>query len=99
VRATVTEGEDYELIDRYLERAIAETRLDTIADLARFLALDEVIVDRAMRFLTAIEHVRGTGGRFALTELGVRRCATRSPTGSPGTTVASSTSTPSARDH
>lgn len=72
VRASVTEGEDYELIDRYLERAIAEAGLDTIADLARFLALDEVIVDRAMRFLTAIEHVRSTGGRFALTELGAR---------------------------
>lgn len=72
VRATVTEGEDYELIDRYLERAIDATGLDTTIDLARFLALDEVIVDRAMRFLTAIEHVRDAGGRFVLTELGVR---------------------------
>jgi hypothetical protein len=71
VQATVTDAEDYALIDRYLERAIAEGGLDTTADLARFLALDEVIVDRALRFLIAIEHVHVTDRRFALTPLGV----------------------------
>ncbi len=72
IKATVTEGEPYELIDRYLERGIADAGLDTTADLARFFALDEIIVDRALRFLTTIGHVNKTGGRLALTELGHR---------------------------
>lgn len=72
VRATVTDAEDYALIDRYLERAIAECGVDTAPDLARFLSLDEVVVDRALRFLLAIEHVHVADGRFALTPLGVR---------------------------
>jgi hypothetical protein len=71
IQATVIDAEDYAVIDRYLARAIAEGGLDTIPDLARFLALDEVIVDRALRFLIAIEHVHITNGRFALTSLGV----------------------------
>lgn len=72
VRATVTEGEPYELIDRYLERGIADAGLDTAAELARFFALDESLVDRALRFLIAIDHVTESGGRLALTELGRR---------------------------
>lgn len=72
VRATVTEAEDYELIDRYLEKAIAEAGLHTVADLAGFFALDPVVVDRALRFLTAIEHVSVSGDRYSLTELGLR---------------------------
>lgn len=72
VKATVTEGEPYELIDRYLERGIAAAGLDTVADLARFFALDEILVDRALRFLTAIGHVTDSGGRLTLTELGHR---------------------------
>jgi hypothetical protein len=70
IEATVTDGEPYELIDRYLGRAIAEGGLRTTADLARFLALDEVLVDRALRFLAAIGHITVTQGRIALTDLG-----------------------------
>jgi len=72
IRATVTEAEDYELIDRYLEKAIAEADLHTTAELAGFFGLDRVVVDRALRFLTAIEHVAVDGDRFTLTELGKR---------------------------
>lgn len=72
IQATVTEAEDYAVIDRFLERAIHEGGLSTVRELAGFLALDEVIVDRALRFLIAIEHVQATGGRFALTPLGVK---------------------------
>lgn len=72
IQATVTEAEDYAVIDRYLERAIVEGGLDTVPDLAGFLALDEVIVDRTLRFLVAIEHVHGINGRFALTPLGIQ---------------------------
>lgn len=72
VRATVTEAEDYELIDRYLEKAIAEAGLCTVAELAGFFSLDRVVVDRALRFLTAIEHLAVAADRYTLTELGLR---------------------------
>jgi hypothetical protein len=72
VQAMITDAEDYELIDRYLERGIAEGRLCTVAELADFFALDESLVDRALRFLTAIGHVTENGGRYALTDLGYR---------------------------
>lgn len=72
VRATVTSGEDYELIDRYLERGIASGGLRTLSELAAFYGLDEVVVDRALRFLGAIGHLTGDGSQLALTEIGYR---------------------------
>jgi hypothetical protein len=72
VRATTTDGRPYELIDRYLERGIAEAGLGTTAELAAFFALDEPLVDRALRVLHRIGHLQVTGGRLALTDLGVR---------------------------
>ncbi len=72
VKATVTEGRPYELIERFLERGIAEGGLGTVPELAAFFALDEALVDRAMRFLAAIGHVSARDGRLWLTDLGVR---------------------------
>jgi hypothetical protein len=70
VKATVTDAEDYALIDRYLERGIASAGLNSAAALAGFLGLDEVVVDRALRFLAGIGHVAFAGDRVTLTELG-----------------------------
>ncbi|MEV5300939.1 hypothetical protein [Amycolatopsis methanolica] len=72
VRATVTEGRPYELIDRFLERGILEGGLTSVAELSRFFALDEPLVDRAVRVLSAIGHVAVRDGRLALTELALR---------------------------
>ena len=72
VRATTTDGRPYELIDRYLERGIAEAGLGTTAELAGFFALDDALVDRALRVLHRIGHIQVLGGRLALTDLGVR---------------------------
>ncbi|GAA1989866.1 hypothetical protein [Amycolatopsis minnesotensis] len=72
VKAAVTEGRPYELIDRYLERGIAEGGLGTTAELAGFFALDAPLVDRALRFLDAIGHITVREGRLSLTELGYR---------------------------
>lgn len=72
ITATVTYGEPYELIDRHIERAIAHGRFHTAADLAAFLALDEPIVNSALRFLRAIHHLREVDGGYLLTELGLR---------------------------
>ncbi len=70
VRATTTDGRPYELIDRYLERGIAEAGLGTTAELAGFFALDHALVDRALRVLHRIGHLQVAGGRLALTDLG-----------------------------
>jgi hypothetical protein len=72
VKATITDGEPYALIDRYLEHGIAEAGLDTAAGLAAFFSLDEILVERALRFLSAIGHLSAAGGQLALTELGLR---------------------------
>ncbi|GAA0366073.1 hypothetical protein NE235_02490 [Actinoallomurus spadix] len=72
VEATVTEGRPYALIDRFLEHGIAQGRLRSVAELADFLFLDPNLVDRAIRFLTAIGHVQEAGGVLSLTELGYR---------------------------
>ncbi|MGH3241036.1 MAG: hypothetical protein ACRDNL_11705 [Spirillospora sp.] len=72
IRATITEAEPYDLIDYYLERGIAEGGLHIPADLAEFFSLDEALVDRALRVLSRIGHVRVTDGRVSLTEIGER---------------------------
>jgi hypothetical protein len=72
VQADVTEAEDYELIDRFLARGIAEGALTTTAELADFYALEPELVDRALRALAAIGHVADDSGRWALTGLGLR---------------------------
>jgi hypothetical protein len=72
VQATVTDGRPYELIDRFLEKAIASGGLSTVAELSRFFALDAALVDRAVRFLAAIGHLVTRDSHIALTELGRR---------------------------
>lgn len=72
IRATITEAKPYALIDRYLEHGIARGRLETVPRLAEFFALDESLVDRAVRFLIAIGHITESGGHLTITELGYR---------------------------
>ncbi|QXJ20315.1 hypothetical protein AGRA3207_001006 [Actinomadura graeca] len=71
IEAEVREAEDYWLIDRFIELGIARAGLDNAADLARFLSLDETLVDRALRVLSRIGHITGdSAGRVALTPIG-----------------------------
>ncbi|GAB2622257.1 hypothetical protein GCM10027168_62770 [Streptomyces capparidis] len=72
VEADVTEGKPYELIDRYLERGIAEAGLGTAEELASFFALEPPVVGQALRFLAGIGHLVEHDGRLVLTELGYR---------------------------
>ncbi|MGW2821207.1 hypothetical protein ACWC24_09405 [Streptomyces sp. NPDC001443] len=72
VRAKVTEAQPYDLIDRFVERGIAGAGLATAGELASFLAIDPVLVDRALAFLTSIDHVAEEDGRLSLTPLGRR---------------------------
>lgn len=72
IQADITEAEDYELIDRYLARGIAEGGLHRTAELADFYALERELVDRALRALAAIGHLTSDGDRWTLTDLGLR---------------------------
>lgn len=72
IRADITEGEDFFLIDRFLERGLRHGALHTVDELARFFTLDPPLVAQAVRFLTAIGHVRDSGSRLSLTSLGQR---------------------------
>ncbi|SRR5579859_4747330 len=72
IRATVTEREAYELIDRHLELGFATADLGTPDELANFFGLDVVVVDRAVRFLNAIGHLASHAGRLVLTDIGQR---------------------------
>jgi hypothetical protein len=72
VRATIYDSEPYELIDRYIDAAVARGGLETVPELAGFFGLDEVVVDRAVRFLVAIGHLSQdpVTGRLAVEDLG-----------------------------
>lgn len=72
VRATIYESESYELIDRHIDAAVARCGLQTVTELAGFFGLDEVVVDRVVRFLVAIGHLSrdSATGRLMLEELG-----------------------------
>lgn len=73
IRADITEGEAFFLIDRFLERGLRHGSLHTVDELATFFALDRALVAQAVRFLTMIGHLREeTGGRLSLTRLGQR---------------------------
>lgn len=69
VRATTRTGRDYALIDKFLERSIADGRITTIPHLAEFLCLDPVLVDRAVRVLRRIGHLDLHGDQLVLTDL------------------------------
>jgi hypothetical protein len=73
VQATIYDSEPYDLIDRYLELAIARGGLRSEPELADFYGLDTAVTGNAVRFLESIGHLsRDTGGRLVLSELGLR---------------------------
>lgn len=72
IRADITEGEDFFLIDRFLGRGLRHGALHTIDELSAFFALDRALVAQAVRVLTAIGHLQESAGRLSLTPLGQR---------------------------
>lgn len=72
VRATIYDSEPYDLIDRYLESAIAKGGLGSAEELAQFYGLDLAVIGNATRFLESIGHLsRDSGGRLALSDIGL----------------------------
>lgn len=73
VRATIYDSEPYDLIDEYLEKAIAQGQLGSIAEIADFYGVDGAVIGNAARFLESIGHLsRADGGRLGLSALGLR---------------------------
>ncbi|MFB4301826.1 hypothetical protein [Actinomadura sp. NTSP31] len=73
IGALVDDRQPYDLLDRFVGRAIAEAGLRTVPDIAGLLGLDEAMVDRVLRFLGGVGHVVAhPDGTLALTGLGLR---------------------------
>lgn len=70
VTATVRESHPYDVLDRYLSRAVAEAGLSDIGGLAGLLGVEPALVGRAARFLAGIGHLRLDGDTVTLTGLG-----------------------------
>jgi hypothetical protein len=63
------QGRPYELIEKYIERGIVEAQLTTPHDLAEFLGLQEILVEKVLNFLETIMHVTRQNGRLVPTPL------------------------------
>jgi hypothetical protein len=74
--AQVYEEQAYEVLDRFLVRAVLDAGLNGIDDLAGFLGLQVSLVERCMSFLSLIGHVSVENRTIALTELGVHSART-----------------------
>ncbi|MEU8271121.1 hypothetical protein AB0B89_28670 [Sphaerisporangium sp. NPDC049002] len=72
ITANVYDEQAYEIIDRFLVRAIAEGGIDGRDELIAFYCLQPSLVDRCLAFLTVIGHLTTDHGRLRLTELGLR---------------------------
>ncbi|WP_433825508.1 hypothetical protein ACQP2E_25750 [Actinoplanes sp. CA-015351] len=75
VTATVRDSQPYDVLDRYLSRAVAEAGLDRADELAGFLGVEPPLVARAVRHLAGIGHLVRDGDKLNLTELGRRSVA------------------------
>ncbi|GER85415.1 hypothetical protein KTAU_40500 [Thermogemmatispora aurantia] len=64
------EKRPYELLERFLERAIGEAELRTAAELVRFFGLPPAAVAKMLDFLRTVGHVSGDDADLRLTELG-----------------------------
>lgn len=64
------EGRPYELIERYVERGMAEGNCHTVQNFVAFFGLQEEIVRRVLQFLRTVGHVQQRGDSWDLTPLG-----------------------------
>ena len=72
ISASEEQQAEYELIERYLERGIAEGALRTTDALATFFGLDWQLVEKVLGFLESSDHVHKVQGAWNLTERGLR---------------------------
>ncbi|MFF4992546.1 hypothetical protein ACFY19_35605 [Streptosporangium saharense] len=72
ITANVYEEQAYEVIDRFLVRAVVEGGVDDRDELIRFFGLEPPLVDRCLAFLSVIGHLTVERGRVRMTDLGLR---------------------------
>jgi hypothetical protein len=75
IKAVVQDAQPYEVFDQFLSRAIGAAAIRDVRGLADFFAVEPALVERALRFLDNIGHLRRDGDALSLTELGVRSLA------------------------
>ena len=68
--ASVYDEQAYEMIDRFLVRAVMDAGLCRIDELAAFFGIPEALVRRCLKFLATIGHIREDAESVTLTELG-----------------------------
>lgn len=69
--AIVCDEQEYDLIDRFLMRAVVDAQLTRLDDLVAFLGLPELVARRCITYLATIQHVRFDGAYVSVTDLGV----------------------------
>lgn len=70
--ASVEDEQAYEMIDRFLIRAVMDAGLNRAGELAAFFGIPEPLVRRCLSFLVSIGHLAEDAGTVVLTELGRR---------------------------
>jgi len=70
--ASVDDEQGYDVIDRFLVRALSEAGLSEVGELASFFGIPVSLVQRCLAFLSAIGHAHVDDGTVRLTELGFR---------------------------
>jgi hypothetical protein len=68
--ASIYDEQAYEMIDRFLIRGLMDAGLCRVDELATFFGIPEALVQRCLKFLATIGHVREDAGTVTLTELG-----------------------------
>jgi hypothetical protein len=71
VSARVYDEQAYEVVDRFLVRAVHEAGFTRVDQVAAFLGVHLSLVQRCLAFLTRIGHVSVDGGEVRMTPLGV----------------------------
>jgi hypothetical protein len=67
---TRAQTQEYDLIDRFLDRAVGDGRIADVTGLAGFLGVDRPLVERAVGRLCTLGHLTRDGDALALTALG-----------------------------
>lgn len=70
ISAKVYDSEPYDVLDKFIERAIEDGGIDSADGLAEFYGLERSLVDRVLYFLATIGHITKNGHTVTLTEFG-----------------------------
>ncbi|MCP3802074.1 hypothetical protein NLX83_22675 [Allokutzneria sp. A3M-2-11 16] len=75
IRAKFLDSQPYEVLDKFLERAVTECGINTVDGLATFFGLRPSVIRRLVAFLIKLGHIEMRGGEITLTTIGSRSVA------------------------